>query len=112
IETYSPAAMEKAPASRPATPATTTNRASAAAPATPMISERFDTRPSFTPKIAARSAPLLPPAPNGSSEPVGPGCGRIMGWCRVTEPRGDPLDQALLGHGTLFYPRGTRRTRR
>src|SRR5262249_16123992 len=73
---YSPAPMEKAPASNPASPATTMKWwLSAAAPATPMISERFDTRPSFVRKVAARNAPLLPPTILvGSISSMGPGC--------------------------------------
>ena len=35
------------------------------APANPMMSDVFVRRPSFTPKIAARSAPLLPADPAG-----------------------------------------------
>ena len=69
---YSPAAIENAPASRPATPATITNELSTPAPATPKISDRFETRPSLTPKIAARSAPDLPLA-TCCSPPIGPG---------------------------------------
>ena len=59
-ETYSPAAIEAAPASRPERPASSTNFASALAPAKPMTRLRFDTRPSLTPKTAARRVPPPP----------------------------------------------------
>ena len=58
---YSPAAIEKAPASSPATPARTMIWLSASAPATPMTSDRLLTRPSLAPKTAARNVPERPP---------------------------------------------------
>ena len=63
IEMYSPAAMLKAPASRPAIPARRMKLGwPAAAPATPMTSDRLLTRPSLTPKMTARRVPDRPPA--------------------------------------------------
>src|SRR3989304_3649247 len=62
METYSPAAMEKAPARRPATPASSTNFPSVWAPANPMMSAALETRPSLTPKMLARR---VPPPPGG-----------------------------------------------
>ena len=59
IETYSPAAIETAPAMRPARPARRTTPAAGSAPATPRISETFDTRPSLTPNTAARADAAL-----------------------------------------------------
>ncbi len=56
-ETYSPAPMEKAPASIPATPAMRMFFVSWLAPATPMMREKLETRPSLTPKTAARNDP-------------------------------------------------------
>ena len=56
-DTYSPAAIEMAPASSPETPATRTNAASVVAPAIPRINATFDTSPSLTPKTAARALP-------------------------------------------------------
>src|SRR5581483_4690629 len=53
--------IETAPASSPASPASRITRPLACPPATPMTSARFETRPSFTPKIAARSAPDASP---------------------------------------------------
>ena len=76
IETYSPAAIENAPARSPAIPAMTTMSRSTPDPATPKINERFETRPSFIPKIAARSAPDLLLA-TSCSVPTGPGWGEI-----------------------------------
>src|SRR3990170_3735091 len=60
METYSPAAMEKAPARRPATPARSTNLPSVCAPAKPMMSAALETRPSLTPKMLARRVPPPP----------------------------------------------------
>src|SRR3972149_3760462 len=60
METYSPAAIDEAPASRPARPASRTKSALALAPAKPMTRLRLETRPSLTPKTAARRGP--PPA--------------------------------------------------
>ncbi len=56
-ETYSPAAMDSAPASRPATPVnSTTDGATPVAPM-PITSARLETSPSFMPKTAARKLP-------------------------------------------------------
>ena len=55
-DVYSPSAIEKAPASRPATPLMTTVCALAAA-ATPAISAVLLTRPSIAPNVAARNQP-------------------------------------------------------
>jgi len=59
-ETYSPAAIERLPASRPARPASSTGWSPPPAPATPQIRLRLETRPSLTPNTAARRS--LPPA--------------------------------------------------
>ena len=56
-ETYSPAAMESAPASRPATPVISTIPDPAPAPATPMTSAALETSPSLTPNTVARRLP-------------------------------------------------------
>jgi hypothetical protein len=55
-ETYSPAAIDSAPAASPAIPAISTSARPEAA-ATPTISEAVDTIPSFAPRTAARSQP-------------------------------------------------------
>ncbi len=57
MEMYSPAAMEKEPATMPAIPARRTNVPAGWAPATPRISETFVTNPSLNPKTAARAPP-------------------------------------------------------
>ena len=92
---YSPAAMEKAPARRPATPARTMNwlpaAAPAAAPATPMTSERLLTRPSFAPKTAARSVPERPPRCHASSR------------ARLLVPALPPAVQLLPDLGVLAF---------
>ena len=59
-ETHSPDAIENAPATSPATPASTTMDLLDVPPATPMTSEKFETSPSLTPKTVARSAPPIP----------------------------------------------------
>ena len=57
-ETYSPAAIDIAPAERPAMPAMNTALGLASAAATPTMREETDTMPSFAPRTAARSQPL------------------------------------------------------
>src|SRR5512134_2881194 len=56
-ETYSPAAIDIAPATRPATPAVSTSPRDAAAAATPSTRLAVETIPSFAPSTAARSQP-------------------------------------------------------
>ncbi|CAM5311585.1 hypothetical protein SHIRM173S_11296 [Streptomyces hirsutus] len=56
---YSPAAMEKAPAARPARPVMTMVCCPTEPPATPVISARLETRPSIAPNTAGRSQPPL-----------------------------------------------------
>ena len=56
-DTYSPAAIEMAPASRPDTPARRTNDGSVLAPAMPRMSATLDTSPSLIPNTAARAVP-------------------------------------------------------
>ena len=60
IEMYSPAAMLKAPARRPAIPARRMKPPAAEAPATPITSDRLDTSPSDTPNMVARRVPDRP----------------------------------------------------
>src|SRR4051812_26831368 len=54
-ETYSPAAIDRAPATRPATPAVTMAAADAPDAATPSTRLAVDTMPSLAPSTAARS---------------------------------------------------------
>lgn len=56
-ETYSPRAIERAPATTPARPASRTTLGTGAAPAIPMTRLTFETRPSFAPRTAARRRP-------------------------------------------------------
>src|SRR5262245_61840385 len=121
---YSPAAIEKAPASSPATPATITTSLSTPAPATPKLRDRLETRPSLTPKIAARSAPERPPA---RCSAIGPGCGttrhvrprrreticdRRPRRSLVRSSSGDsPFVDAIRGGPTRGAPRPTARGR-
>ena len=53
-----PSAIEKAPASSPATPMIRIERPDSSAPATPMTRLRFETSPSLAPSTAARSQPM------------------------------------------------------
>src|ERR1035438_5728794 len=57
-DTYSPAAIDMDPATRPATPATTTPRWFACAAATPSTRLEVERMPSFAPSTAARSQPI------------------------------------------------------
>ena len=54
-ETYSPAAIDSAPAARPAIPAVTIAAPDAPDAATPSTRHAVDTMPSFAPSTAARS---------------------------------------------------------
>jgi hypothetical protein len=56
-DTYSPVAIENAPPTSPANPASATWVDDALAPATPAISAKFDTSPSIAPKTVGRSQP-------------------------------------------------------
>src|SRR3954454_22185647 len=79
-EVYSPAAIEKAPAASPASPASTTAVVSDAArvpPATPAISATFETSPSIAPNTAGRSHP---PVTSGCSCPIG---GVAVSWVLI-----------------------------
>jgi hypothetical protein len=58
IETYSPTAIEHAPATRLARPASRTKLTLVCAPATPRMSATLVTSPSLMPSTAARAAPL------------------------------------------------------
>src|SRR5258708_11787347 len=58
MEMYSPTALESAPATRLAKPASRTMCGSDCAPATPRMSATWVTRPSLMPSTAARAAPL------------------------------------------------------
>ena len=57
METYSPVAIEKDPATRPARPARRTTVPVGWAPATPRMRATLVTRPSLMPKTAARAPP-------------------------------------------------------
>jgi hypothetical protein len=54
---YSPAAIDKAPASRPARPASRITWLEEPAPAMPRTREKLDTSPSLAPNTAARNQP-------------------------------------------------------
>jgi hypothetical protein len=56
-DTYSPAAIEQAPAARPARPVRTMVWADPPPPPTPAISDTFVTSPSMAPNTAGRSHP-------------------------------------------------------
>ena len=57
-ETYSPAAMDMAPATSPAMPEISTFELEAEAAATPTIKLAVETSPSLAPSTAARSQPM------------------------------------------------------
>ena len=54
---YSPAAIDSAPASSPASPASRMTWEELPAPAMPATREKLDTRPSLAPNTAARNQP-------------------------------------------------------
>jgi hypothetical protein len=56
---YSPAAIENAPPTSPASPASATAELLDEAPATPAISAKLETRPSIIPNTVGRSHPPL-----------------------------------------------------
>src|SRR3954447_7250627 len=58
-EMYSPVAIENAPATSPARPASDTVVGSARPPAKPTISAKFETRPSIIPNTVGRNQPPL-----------------------------------------------------
>ena len=57
-ETYSPAAIDIAPAANPATPAVSTAAGEAPAAATPTIRLAVEMTPSLAPSTAARNQPM------------------------------------------------------
>jgi hypothetical protein len=57
-ETYSPAAIDIAPATSPAVPVSRMEDCAAPAAATPAIRLAVETMPSLAPRIAARSHPI------------------------------------------------------
>ena len=57
-DTYSPAAIDSAPATRPATPATMTSPRAAFDAATPTTRLAVETMPSLAPSTDARSQPM------------------------------------------------------
>src|ERR1700722_15661112 len=59
MDKYSPVPMEKAPATRPARPASRTTSCPGLAPAKPRMSDTLVTNPSRRPKSAARNPPSL-----------------------------------------------------
>src|SRR5512142_2733095 len=93
-ETYSPAAMDMAPATSPATPATTTWCWVASAAATPMIRLAVDTMPSFAPSTAARSQPMRPERWTSTWRGGMRGVARRLGGVAPYRPR--QLGQVLL----------------
>ena len=108
---YSPAAIDNAPASRPASPVVRIAEAFAPAPATPMMRQVLETRPSFTPKTAARR---LPPRPTPRCRAPTSETWVGMAWpsrfevaCRADNPR-----TFMLARMGLIARGPTRRTRR
>src|SRR6188472_2657185 len=96
-ETYSPAAMLSAPATRPATPATKIASAWEVAPATPITMPATDTMPSLAPSTAARNALSRPPMPSwcGSSS-----CGPIPSGATSVSELMPPWSQGTRGVAT------------
>ena len=112
---YSPAAIENAPARRPATPARTMRWLSVAAPAKPITSDRLLTSPSLAPKMAARSVPdrlpLVPRLLTGARHGTGHHAGRSLRALQLTPDRGvltlvgsdgGRLGRQLVGVGLLL----------
>src|SRR5487761_1428472 len=117
IETNSPAAMEKAPATRPARPASRTTLAAGGAPATPRISETFVTSPSLMPNTAARAPPdwmsrwwgspwAFRRAMDTTTSVATAGAGRgLAQWARAGTPMDEPEPAAdVAGRRHVLVP--------
>ena len=106
METYSPAAIENDPASRPATPASSVTVREVPEPAKPITRAVFDTRPSLTPNTPARSVPDRSPRCHDSRR-------RICAWgsgrppsIRCARVRACPRSSAAIpgaASGSLSY---------
>src|SRR6476469_5527899 len=97
-DTYSPAAIDIAPAASPATPAVSTVAGVAPVAATPTIRLAVEITPSLAPSTAARSQPMREDLCHSAW-----GCGMAAGLCE-----GEALPtirrQARQGAGRLFLP--------
>ena len=89
IETYSPAAIEKAPPKSPARPASRTTPAGGLAPESPRIKEMFVTSPSLMPNTAARTFLLDVAVVVLLSRPFGETVGLAPGTENPDEPSGE-----------------------
>src|SRR3546814_6890261 len=89
-DTYSPAAIDIAPATSPAMPVTRIDDCAAPAAATPAIRLAVETMPSLAPRIAARSQPMRWAA--WASRWVIPVSARSI-WQRQPRPRPTGLHQ-------------------
>src|SRR3546814_17123834 len=81
-DTYSPTAIDSAPATRPATPAVRTAPSDAPPPIIPTIRQAVDTMPSLAPSTAALSQPTRVDR-----------CSSLWWWC----PAGNPGRRLLPG---------------
>src|SRR5438105_4766650 len=93
-QSYSPAAMENAPAASAANPATTTAARDTFDAATPRMRLEVETIPSSAPRTAARNQPVRPTRCNsGWGNQV-----RVMGW--VSFPASDASPTACGPRGS------------
>ena len=95
-EVYSPAAIENAPAARPARPASTTalrlpSARPAVPPATPAMRAKLETRPSMAPKTAGRSQPPV----------TSRWCSRGMLTGTNLPPHSEPASHAVRGRSAI-----------
>jgi len=111
-DTYSPSAMDAAPATRPAMPAARTTLGVAEAPATPTTRPAIDTMPSSAPSTPARSQFNFDAIPARREAPSGPEAGPRPMPLAASDPRSPDPGQVGLGQAVGQFAAQTSRSRR